>query len=92
MECPYLSKPAKIVYKGFNDLQTRKPDIAKQWHPIKNGEKRPSDVLPNATYRAWWLCDVCGNEWVTAVYNRTNGKGCTVCARRISANKRKTKG
>ena len=40
--CPFLSNYA--VLKGFNDLLTVRPDLAKEWHPTKNGSLTPRDV------------------------------------------------
>lgn len=58
------------------------PEIAKQWHPTKNGELPPQDVSPSARTRAWWKC-VSGadHEWQTSVVARTRlGTGCPFCA------------
>ena len=51
--CPYLSGHA--VWPGYNDLATLYPDIAKEWHPTKNGDLTPDKVRPGTTARAWWL-------------------------------------
>ena len=34
--CPYCS--GKKVLTGYNDLATKYPDIARQWHKTKNGD------------------------------------------------------
>ena len=52
--CPYLSKPAKGVWQGFNDLATVNPELAAQWHPTKNGDLRPEGVLAGCAKRVWW--------------------------------------
>lgn len=41
----------------------------------------PSEVAINSNKKYWWKCSVCGNEWMTAVYNRTKGTGCPRCKR-----------
>ena len=51
--CPYLS--GKKVFPGFNDLATRFPDIAAEWHPVKNGKLKPNDTLPGTHKKVWWL-------------------------------------
>ena len=33
--CPFIN--GNVLYRGFNDLQTRNPALAKLWHPKKNG-------------------------------------------------------
>ena len=40
--------PTKALLAGFNDLQTYHPDLAKQWHPSKNADLKPTEVLPGS--------------------------------------------
>lgn len=54
-ECPYLCTPPKVVYPGFNDLQTKNPETAKYWHPSKNGTLTPSDVFSQSGKKVWWF-------------------------------------
>lgn len=75
--CPYCS--GRYVTKGVNDLATLCPDIAKEWHPTKNGDLTPCMVTKNSRSRVWWRCKK-GHEWKTAVYNRTKNKtNCPHC-------------
>ena len=79
--CPYCS--GRKVLRGANDLATRRPDIAEQWHPARNGELTPQDVTEGSNRRAWWMCQECGAEWATDISNRTIlGTGCPVCGKR----------
>lgn len=41
--CPYCAN--KKVLVGYNDLATTHPDLAKEWHPTKNGALKPTDVV-----------------------------------------------
>lgn len=52
-KCPYLTDNA--VYPGFNDLKTKYPEIAAQWHPARNGKLTPDKVLPASNKEVWWL-------------------------------------
>ena len=54
-ECPYLSIPVKAIMEGFNDLGTTHPELAKQWHPTKNGTLTPQDVTWGSIQKVWWL-------------------------------------
>ena len=80
--CPYLV--GKKIYKGFNDLESRNPELAKEWHPIKNGDLRPSDVTANSSKKVWWLLpyddpetgEHYDFEWVASVAERNRGKIC----------------
>ena len=75
--CPVCSN--RNVLKGENDLETLYPNIAKQWHPTKNGDLKPSDVVPGSGKKVWWKCEVDGHEWMAAIVHRTQGGGCPVC-------------
>lgn len=77
--CPYCAN--KKVLKGFNDLQTCYPEIAKEWDPIKN-ETGPDSILARSHKKAWWICSKCGHEWQIPIVNRTatRGTGCPTCA------------
>lgn len=67
------------ILKGFNDLESKFPKIAKEWHPTKNGSLRPDEVGSGSAIYAWWLCDE-GHEWRGKVYKRTREKnGCREC-------------
>ena len=87
--CPYLN--GKAVWPGFNDLQTVNPELAKQWHPTKNGCLKPTQVTANAGKKVWWLLsyDVPMDysieylrgkhfnfEWKSVISSRNSGIGC----------------
>ena len=65
------------------------PDIAKEWHPSKNGKLTPDLFIPGSSETVWWRCPQCGNEWQSSIVNRTKGHGCDVCAmpKRLSTRK-----
>ena len=77
--CPYCA--GKRACPGENDLASQYPDIAAQWHPTKNGDVTPDQVLTGSHRMAWWICDH-GHEWQAIVKSRTRGTGCPVCANR----------
>lgn len=77
--CPYCSIPAKRVLKGFNDLQTKYPELAKEWHPTKNGDLTPDNVLCGSAKKVWWL-GKCGHEYKQSIVNRINGGNCPYCS------------
>lgn len=55
------------------------PEIAIQWHPVKNGRLTPENVLPYSDKKVWWLCEY-GHEWESKINNRVNGRNCPVCS------------
>ena len=86
--CPICSNHRLLT--GFNDLQTRFPDIAKEWDYEKNKDLIPSKVVATSTKKAWWICSVCHNNWQTKILNRTKrGAGCHKCSAKKRAEKRR---
>lgn len=79
--CPYCS--GQKVLTGYNDLGTTNPKIASEWHPIKNADLLPSMVSAGTAKKVWWICPACKKSYQTAIYHRTNGKGCPYCSSRI---------
>jgi hypothetical protein len=76
--CPCCS--GRKVVKS-NCLETTYPDVAKQWHPIKNGNLLPSMVTGGCGKRVWWQCSVAeDHEWQSSINHRTNGRGCPCCS------------
>ncbi|MBQ7224183.1 MAG: hypothetical protein IJX06_01340 [Clostridia bacterium] len=77
--CPVCNN-SKIV-KGINDLATVRPDIAKEWHPTKNGDLTPFEVSYGSGKKVWWQCSK-GHEYLATVHDRTSNKNsCPVCNR-----------
>ena len=74
--CPYCA--GKRVLKGYNDLQTVNPALAKEWDYEKNGKLTPADITSGSDTKVWWKCQK-GHEWQTTIYHRNNGQGCPVC-------------
>ena len=77
--CPYCS--GKRASKD-NCLQTMNPNLAKQWHPIKNGNLTVKDVTPGSGKKAWWACKH-GHEWTAVISSRNTGISCPYCSRRL---------
>lgn len=79
--CPYCH--GLKVLRGFNDLGSKDPEIAAEWHPTKNGNLTPYDVTYGSKQQVWWL-GKCGHEWKSQINNRRNTPGCPICiGRRI---------
>jgi len=77
--CPYCK--GKKLWPGFNDLQTKNPELAAEWHPTKNGDLTPSDVMSSTADRIWWVCKR-GHEWEATLNSRSRGLGCPFCSGR----------
>ena len=76
--CPYCA--GKKALKGYNDLETKYPNVAKQWHPIKNGDLTPSDVISGSGKNAWWICSK-GHEYEQVIERRVkHPDSCPICS------------
>lgn len=58
-----------------NSILNLKPHLAKEWHPIKNGDLKPEHVTPGSTVKIWWICEF-GNEFLMSPHQRRNMKTC----------------
>lgn len=79
--CPYCS--GKRVLKGYNDLQTKYPDIAKWWDEKKNAPIHASDVMPGSMKKYWWVCEKGHSYQATPNVKTANKTGCPVCSNSI---------
>jgi len=61
-----------------NNLQSVNPELAKEWHPTKNGSLKPTEVLPYSQKKVWWSC-VKGHEWSAEIGSRSQGYKCPYC-------------
>ena len=80
--CPYCSN--KRILEGFNDLNTKFPNIAKEWDYEKNSGLLPTQVAPFSNKKVWWKCPN-GHSYQMMINNRTGKKGqdCPICVNRI---------
>ncbi len=76
--CPFCGK--RKLIPGVNDLATKHPELAKEWHPTKNGDLKPSDVFSSQNLKVWWLCPV-GHEYQATINHRAHKQGtnCPIC-------------
>ena len=75
--CPYCA--GKKVLKGFNDLQTVNPALAKEWNYEKDNGLTPEEVTPSSNRKVWWKCNK-GHEWQASINSRNKGHGCPYCS------------
>lgn len=77
--CPFCSGQRATLETS---LAVCFPDLAREWHPTKNGSVTPEQVKPRSNLRAWWQClkDPSHPAWPATVDNRTaHGSGCLQC-------------
>jgi len=61
-----------------NCLATLNPELAKEWHPTKNGNLTPYDVTCGTNKTIWWKCKK-GHEWEADISSRAKN-GCPYCS------------
>lgn len=82
---PEQAAGAYRKWKGYNDLSSCMPHIARDWYGTKNRRLRPDEVYKESTKKVWWKCSQCGYEWFGSNRGRTvNGIGCKKCHRNNS--------
>jgi len=63
-----------------NCLATKNPNLAKEWHPTKNGDLTPYDVTCGSGKLVWWKCSKNPkHEWEAQILGRKE-RGCPYCA------------
>jgi DNA-directed RNA polymerase subunit RPC12/RpoP len=76
--CPVCA--GKTVVTGVNDLASKYPLLAEEWHPTKNGHLTPEKVASQSNKNVWWRCSL-GHEYQARVASRTvNQEGCPYCS------------
>lgn len=75
--CPYCA--GQKVWIGYNDLATMYPEIAKEWHPTKNGDLKPTNVTSSSNKKVWWKCKR-GHEWEATISSRAFSNNCPYCS------------
>ena len=73
--CPYCS--GRRVLRGFNDLLTKYPDIAKEWS--QNNTKKPDEVTSGSGLVVEWECAKCKQHYKKKISERVK-YGCAFCS------------
>ncbi len=82
--CPVCAEKNRIITRQKNIIEKRgsllekNPKLAKEWHPTRNGELKPTDVSYGSNKKVWWQCEK-GHEWQAVISSRSNGRGCPYC-------------
>jgi translation initiation factor IF-1 len=74
--CPYCNNK---IANHETSLAVLHPEIAKEVHPIKNGDLTANIVVPGSGKNIFWQCEN-GHEWQAVVRNRVRLKSiCPIC-------------
>ena len=81
--CPSCSRFSSCPKPG-ESFADHFPDLAKEWHPDKNGELTPYDVKRGSSKRVWWQClKNPDHVWDATVCSRTSARSkhrCPFCS------------
>ena len=81
--CPHCTKYSNTSV-ALNNLFILNPELAKEWHPTKNGILTPQTIAHKSGKRVWWQCSQ-KHEWQAVVRHRANGSGCPYCSGRLAS-------
>lgn len=72
----------KNLWEGFNDIQTKIPEVLEYWDYNKN-PVLPSSIIYNSRDSFAWKDKTCGHEWKASLFNfRLAKQKCPYCANR----------
>ncbi len=81
VRCPFCTH--RLIAPS-ESLAVTHPEIAVEWHPIKNRAKTPADFTYGSHHEAWWQCPAYKTHVYRArISSRTSMRsGCPRCARK----------
>lgn len=72
----------RVFQEKENSVSIKFPEIAIEWHPIKNGKLTPDMFSYGSGQKVWWL-GKCGHEWQASLQGRcSHNEGCPFCSNR----------
>lgn len=69
------------VLKGFNDFQSKSPELAFEWDISLNGQFKADQVYFDSIKKYFWKCSL-GHSFKQSPQGRLRGVGCPVCSNR----------
>ena len=75
---------AQTIPTEETSLAHKRPELLPFWHPTKNGEVTPDQVMAYSNKKWWWRCEK-GHEWQGAPSNmakKENSRICPYCGNR----------
>jgi hypothetical protein len=53
VRCPFCTHRLLATSESFASTH---PDVTAEWHPTRNGDKKPDDFTYGSQFEAWWQC------------------------------------
>ena len=74
--CPFCTGKRPSITNNLSNF----PELVAQFHPAKNGDLTPSDVVAGTNKKLWWKCPKGpDHEWQAQGNERVSGTGCPCC-------------
>ena len=86
--CPVCGSAARVrSHSKRGSLVQERPDLAGQWHPIRNSSLTAHDITCGSSRLVWWHCPKSNcqhpHEWQARVHHRDAlDSGCPFCSNR----------
>ncbi|MDA8550826.1 zinc-ribbon domain-containing protein [Candidatus Poseidoniales archaeon] len=64
---------------GRNSMRNTHPHLAEEFHPTKNADLTPDNLVAGTARKLHWICRTCSHEWENFGYGRAGGEGCAFC-------------
>jgi hypothetical protein len=83
-KCPACAR--QVVHSnGNNSMRNTHPKLAEEFHPTKNGDLTPDNLLSGTNIKIWWKCSECSYVWDAVGASRLDkthqkGSNCPSCA------------
>ena len=78
--CPACSNHA-VHNDGRNSMRATNPELSEEFHPTKNGDLTPDNIIASTGKKLWWRCRECENEWEnTGSHRAKRGQSCPACS------------
>lgn len=76
--CAVIEKPRYVSVS----IADKFPLLLEEWST--ENDESPKNISFGSEYRAKWKCSTCQHEWSCKVCDRTRGRGCPRCSKKIS--------
>lgn len=75
--CPYCGG---YRVNHTNSLASKRSDLIKEWHPVRNNQITPDDLYFQSTKKVWWVCSK-NHEWEASLEKRVvRNQNCPTCS------------
>ena len=73
-----FDKLREKILRGYNDLESKRPDLLEEWDYEKNITIQPYTITDKSGKKVWWKCKK-GHSWIATAHDRSRGTGCPIC-------------